>query len=266
MNSCLYKTQVFHKRLSPKKHEFSYNQFMFGIDLDELVRIHNNLNFVGINRPNLFSFYSRDHFQYGKLDLKENITAFLKEKHNVHEIGNIFIITQLKMWGFLFNPVSFFFIRDLNNQPLGIVAEVMNTFREFKLYFISADKKVGNTYKDEQDKLFYISPFSELNTKLLFDIQEREDTIDIQVNEKKIEDSAPFFFSRLKGEKSVLNDRTLLKFALRFPSNTFLSFLQIHLQALALFRKKTPWFRKSDHPHLQTDTQKQQSPKEGRPL
>ena len=83
MNSCLYKTQVFHKRFDPKVHEFSYKQFMFCIDLSELEELNLKLNFFSNECSNLYSLQCKDHFPYESNTIEANIKKYLKEKHQI---------------------------------------------------------------------------------------------------------------------------------------------------------------------------------------
>ena len=43
MNSCLYRCEVMHARLFPKKNWFRYKIFMFYLDLDELDKLHKKI-------------------------------------------------------------------------------------------------------------------------------------------------------------------------------------------------------------------------------
>jgi uncharacterized protein len=61
MNSCIYKCSVMHHRLAPKEHKFSYDVFMFYIDLDELELLSKTNWLLSWNRFNLFGFYNKDH-------------------------------------------------------------------------------------------------------------------------------------------------------------------------------------------------------------
>ena len=253
MNSCLYRTSVNHVRILPKRHQFSYSQFMFGLDLNELELLGEKLRFFGNNRKNLFSFYDQDHFHYGKSCLKENIIEYLADRHNLVGIENAFIITQLRMWGFIFNPVSFIFLYGKSNEPMGLIAEVSNTFREMKNYYVAQDRLVKNYYIDSKSKNFYISPFSQLNTTLSFKISSSLDKLHLQVDECSQDSSELFFHSLLSGNKIPLTDKNLLYYTLKYPGNTFLSFAQIHLQALKLFQKKFPWHPKKANPEFQTN-------------
>src|ERR1700733_13882699 len=83
MNSCLYQCDVRHDRLEPVKNRFSYQVFMFYLDLDELDRIAKAFRFISLGRFNLFSFRKEDHLEFEGASVRENITRFL-ESRGVH--------------------------------------------------------------------------------------------------------------------------------------------------------------------------------------
>ena len=61
INSAIYNGQVIHKRFKPKVHNFRYKVFSLLIDLSELEKLDQNVNFFSINKFNLISFHEKDH-------------------------------------------------------------------------------------------------------------------------------------------------------------------------------------------------------------
>ena len=124
MNSCLYKSQVMHRRTSPKRHAFKYGLFMFLLDLDELDEIGKGFNLIGLNRFAPFEFRDADHYDPNEIGLKNSIQQYVAENGISRPIGRIQLLTHLRTWGHLFNPVSFYFVSDNEGQPLCSIAEV----------------------------------------------------------------------------------------------------------------------------------------------
>ena len=77
LRSGLYECQVMHQRLSPKKHRFVYDVFMFALDLDELDELSRRLWFFSHNRFNLYSFRDKDHMERDGRTAKEQILDYL---------------------------------------------------------------------------------------------------------------------------------------------------------------------------------------------
>src|SRR5476651_735138 len=136
INSCLYKAHVMHNRLAPKVHSFHYDIFMFYLDLDEIDGLSKKLKFMSCNRFNLFNFRDKDHLQLPKenpdtsKNIRQHITDYLQTQGISIGTGRIMILTNLCTLGYQFNPVSFYFCYDVNDQPVCSVVEICNTFRE----------------------------------------------------------------------------------------------------------------------------------------
>ena len=252
MNSCLYDCRMIHHRIKPKEHRFGYRLFMFYLDLDEIDSIAAKIPWISRNRFNIYAFNDADHVQEGADTVKGNVLRYLEQHDLAEESGKIYLLTHLRTWGHVFNPVSFYFVEDKNGKPLCMIAEVANTFKEQKLYLVTADKLKDGTYRDAQKKYFYISPFSDLDTTIQFRVRPPQEKLALSINET--EENKPFFFSSLKGKEKALNKRNLLFYTVFLPFITLQVVLGIHWHALKLYLKKIPVRAKSNRPDLQRDT------------
>ena len=81
--TCLYECRVMHRRLSPKAHQFSYNIFLFSLDLDETDATAARVRGFSHNRWNLYNFRDRDHLTLPGLEqatIKENILTWIRSQ------------------------------------------------------------------------------------------------------------------------------------------------------------------------------------------
>jgi DUF1365 family protein len=257
-NSCLYKARVMHNRLAPKVHSFHYDVFMFYLDLDEIDLLHKKLKFMSRNRFNLFNFRDKDHLQLPreKPDTSKNIRRHITDylQTNGVNIGNgrIMVLTNLCTFGYQFNPVSFYFCYDEQNQALCSVVEVCNTFLEMKPYFLGLDTKQDDGFKLNTEKYFYVSPFIEMDTNFDFDLQIPNEKLQVKIDDYDKEGKR-FFISTLSGTRKPLKDSTLLLYFFSFPLITLKIIALIHWQALKLFIKKIPYHKKTDDMDLQKE-------------
>ncbi len=258
MNSCLYKAKVMHHRLAPKQHSFHYNVFMFYLDLDEIDSLAKRLKFMSRNRFNLFNFRDKDHLQLPREnpDKSKNIRGHLTDylQSNGVNIGNgrIIVLTNLCTFGYQFNPVSFYFCYDEEDKPLCSVVEVCNTFLEMKPYFLGKEVMVGDTFKLNTTKYFYVSPFIEMDTNFDFDLEIPGDKLKLKIDDYD-KNGKRFFISTLNGQQKPLKDSTLLLYFFSFPLITLKVIGLIHWQALKLWLKKIPYHKKSDDLPLQKE-------------
>lgn len=255
MNSCLYKATVMHNRLKPKSHRFHYNVFMFYIDLDELDQLSKKYWLMSRNKFNFFSFRDTEHLQLpiDKPDTskttKEHIIDYLKQNGFDFVDQRIMLLTNLNILGYNFNPVSFYFVLDKNNTPECAIAEVGNTFREMKPYFLGKEALKENNFHLNTTKYFYVSPFVDHDTNFDFNLAVPGEKLNIRIDDYKNEER--FFISTLTGTKKVLSNRRLLFYCIRFPFLTLRIIGLIHWQALLLWLKKLPYHKKNKNDHLQ---------------
>ncbi len=239
-----------HRRTAPKRHAFTYGLFMFYIDLDEVDQLGEQTKLVARNRFAPFEFRDDDHYNPNKEGLKASIRNYLAEHGIDQPVGKIHLLTHLRTWGHLFNPVSFYFVSDPSGQPICSIAEVGNTFNEQKL-FLSKSNSSGESQSDPV-KEFYVSPFSELDTRFHFKLRAPRENLRLSINQSK--NGATYFRSALAGCKRPLNGNALAAEALRFPFLTLKIVGGIHWQAFLLYLKGIPYHRKAANPHLQTNT------------
>lgn len=257
MNSALYRAVVMHNRLEPKKHRFHYNVFMFWLDLDELALVSKSIRLVSLNRFNIFSWRDKDHVQLPKENpdatksTRQHVESFLAAEGFTQKPERIMLLTNLRTWGYQFNPVSFYFCYDARQQPICAVAEVGNTFGEMKLYFLGPEHFDGNMFRLRVTKFFYVSPFSDHDAEFDFQLAVPGEKLNLRIDDYK--HNRRFFLSTVTGKKKALTNGNLLRYALRFPMITIKVILLIHWNALLLWLKKLPFHRKAAEKELQRD-------------
>lgn len=251
MQSSLFNCHVFHKRVSPVEYGFTSRIFMWMLDLDEIDALARSTLLLSRNRFNLYSFRDDDHLYLGKPTLRENVETYLA-REGIHEKpARIHLLTNLRTMGYVFNPVSFIFCYDSDEQPLAVLVEVHNTFGELKPFLLSREDLEANRFRKEYPKLFYISPFSDLDQRLEIKVELPGNRLALYVNNSEKGASKPFFRSSLTGNAVPLNNRSLLAYSLRFPLITLKVITLIHWHALKLYLKKVPFHKKSENAHLQ---------------
>ena len=246
-----------HNRLAPKKHSFHYNVFMFYIDLDELKLLKRKLFLFSHNKFNFFNFKDKEHIQLpiDKPDTskstREHVTTYLKENGIAITNERIMILTNLNVLGYNFNPVSFYYIFNKNNEPVCSIAEVGNTFGELKPYLLTNENLSENKYHLNTTKYFYVSPFFNHDHNFDFNMIIPDEKLNIRIDTLNKEERV--FISTLTGTHKLLTNRNLLWYSIRFPFITLKIIILIHWNALLIWLKKIPYHKKSDHQNLQKD-------------
>jgi uncharacterized protein len=245
----LYECSVAHARLKPMRHAFNYRVFMFSVDLSEMP---SRLFGFSHNRFNLFSIDDRDHVDLGKPGgIRGNLMAWLADQGFVcPEDANIRLVTFPRVLGYGFNPVSFYYIHTASGEPLAAVAEVVNTFREMKLFLIGGLGGDGS-WQRRVRKNFYVSPFSDPGMEFDFKLgppdQRWRVNIDDYANDERV------LVSSVRGERQALSSARLIWYALKYPLLSLKIISLIHWHAFLLWIRKVPFYRKSERREAQLE-------------
>ena len=264
-----------HHRFAPKPHRFAYRIFLFALDLDELETLPRRLRLFSRHRRNLYSFRDRDYLPVGELPhfsgapatpgratgelpvpaLKQRVAAYLAGRGVDLAGGRVVLVTLPRVFGYLFNPVSFYFCFDRTGAPLAALAEVTNTFREMKPFLLGPetrrDAAAGTAFHLRTPKYFYVSPFSDMDVAFDFTLRNPGERLSVQIDD--YEGANRTLTSTLVGARQPLTDAKLAWFTLKYPFVTLKIIALIHWHALQLWWKKVPWFAKVARPEAQRD-------------
>lgn len=253
-NSCLYQCQVRHQRLAPCGHKFSYGVYMFYLDLDELSGLDAGCKFFSNETFNLFSFYQNDHLKDGAVGpLKERLIDRLEQEGVRGPFGKIYLLTYPRVLGYVFNPVSFYFVFSDGPAPRAVaaIAEVGNTFDEMKVYVLNESDE-NNNFRLVTTKHFYVSPYGKLDEKFDFILPLPDEALKICVDTLN-ESGEKILIASLSGKKRPLSDEQMLRFFFMYPLVTLKVIGMIHYHALLLYLKRVPFIAKEKSPHLQIE-------------
>ena len=233
-NSCIYIGNVIHKRFKPKKHFFKYNVFSLFLDLDEINELDQQIPFFSYNKFNILSFFDKDHGYRDGSSIKDWLIRVLQKK-NISTINiKIKILCYPRIFGYVFNPLSIFFIYDVDSNPIAILYEVKNTFGEQHTYVFKIDiknKQILNNCK----KKFYVSPFMDLESKYFFKVLIPNERLSVIIDQRDKE--GKLLFASQDGERVKLSSKNLLKSYLKHPLMTLKIISAIHYEALKLWMK-----------------------------
>jgi len=246
VKSCIYSGEVMHCRTAPVPHTFRYPLAIFALDLDELPELDRRLRWFSANRRNVIAFHDCDHLDRRPGSTKAKVLAFLRAHGIELDDGAVTLVTQCRMFGYVFNPVSFYFCHRPDGLLHCIVAEVNNTFGERYLYLLSHHKgapdDVAGRYRCyTARKVMHVSPFVSMDARYEFRFAPVGDRLSVFMTE--YEHGRRFFTAHLHGERAALTDGTLARFVVRYPFLTLKIIGAIHWQALRLYLKGVPVYR-----------------------
>jgi len=240
MTSSLYNGTVTHKRFKPKEHFFKYRVFSLLLDLSELNHLDKNINFFSYNSFNLISFFDKDHGARDGSSLFEWVKKNLVENNINSENIKVKLLCYPRIFGYVFNPLSVFFVYDNHENLISILYEVKNTFGEQHTYIF----KVGdnNTLQHNCSKKFHVSPFIEMDCNYFFRIIKPAEKISVIIDQYQLDEK--ILFASQDGRRVDLNSKELLKSYIKHPLMTFKIISAIHFEAFKLWAKGIKFIKK----------------------
>ena len=160
-NSLIYIGKVIHRRFKPKEHYFKYNVFSLLIDLEELEAIQNKIKIFSYNKFNIISFFDKDHGPRDDSSLKPWVIKNLKDIGIENDKIQIKLLCYPRIFGYVFNPLSVFFIYDEKTPfpsvytlvpVVGIVLLIMFADKE-TLYSLENSEQILFRYSEENGEI-----------------------------------------------------------------------------------------------------------------
>lgn len=245
MRSHLLEGKVRHRRTRPFTYQLEHDVYYAALDLEELDDVDRKLRLFGRNRRAVLGFRDGDHLPEPAPDLPTAIRAHLRAEGEDPDGWQITLITNLRVFGYVFNPASFFLCRDGAGQLRVVVIEVHNTHGERHLYTLRA-KEPGERFTAGMAKAFYVSPFIEMEGRYAVHVRDDAAGVRIAINERQ--DGEPLLSTSLVLRRRLLSDRMIVRMLLRHPLVTHKTIGLIHWHALRLWLKGAKFIRHGNAP------------------
>ena len=241
MTSSIYNGTVIHKRFKPKIHYFKYKVFSLLIDLSDLEYLSKKIKFFSHNKFNLVSFYEKDHGGRDGSSLESWVKKRLEDNNINSEKVKIRLLCYPRILGYVFNPLSVFYIYDESEKLVCILYEVKNTFGEQHTYIFKV-KNDQNLYQHNCSKKFHVSPFIEMNCKYFFRLLKPGEKISVIIDQYQTDEK--ILYASQDGQRVDFNTKELIKSYLKHPLMTFKIILAIHFEAFKLWVKGIKFIKK----------------------
>ena len=241
INSSIYNGSVIHKRFKPKKHFFKYKVFSLFLDLSELKELNNKLNFFSLNKFNLISFYEKDHGERDGSSILDWVKNNLRSNNISTDNIKVKLLCYPRILGYVFNPLSIFFVYDNDENLISILYEVKNTFGEQHTYVFKIEGE-NKLIQNNCSKKFHVSPFIEMDCKYFFRILNPGDKLSVIIDQ--YDQEGKILFASQDGIRSDLTNKNLMNSYLKHPLMTFKIISAIHFEAFKLWIKGIKFVKK----------------------
>lgn len=241
--------EVRHTRLRPALNTFMYRVYFLRLPLRApgLQKFASRL--MSRNHFNLLSFHDADHGD-GRQPLSDWIDALLRREGITDADGEIWLQTFPRVLGYVFNPVSFWFCHRADGELRAILCEVNNTFGERHCYLLDTGGAMRYGIELQARKEFHVSPFCEIKGIYRFRFMRAEREVDGRPTEQIVsrinheDEDGPLLLTSIGGSTKPVSDAAVLQAFFTYPLMTFGVIVRIHWQALRLWCKRVPFFRK----------------------
>jgi len=235
---------VLHRRLRPTIHEFRYPLSYVWLDPDDPGALCAAHPLWSARHVAPARFRRSD---YGTDTTGSLADAARRELASVlgrAPLGEVRQLTQVRRWGWLFNPITVYVVWDADpDVPAGVVLEVTNTpWKERHRY------PVGLSTPDEDgwmaasvDKQLHVSPFLDEDYRYELRLRGTDEEIELGLDVVRRDGGEPIVTTALAVELLPATRSNLGASLRRNPLPTHRVSAGIHTQALKLWRKGVPF-------------------------
>lgn len=239
MESAIYEGSVRHRRTSPRENAFRYRLCMLYLDLSELDTVFEGRALWSVGRGNLASFRRRDYLGDPHKPLDAAVRDVVFEKTGSRPTGPVRMLTQIRYFGYVFNPVTFYYCFDeQGRRPVAIVVHITNTpwkERHAYVFDVGDTNQLGSRAHHRFAKEFHVSPFMPM--ELDYDWRFSAPGHRLWVDMRCLSGSRRTLDATLALRRRPISRRGLARVLLRHPLMTWKVTAAIHVQALRLWLK-----------------------------
>lgn len=275
--SALFVGDVRHRRFHPVSHELNYQAFMVWLNLDEVDDVLQRSSLWATRFVSPARFKREDYFVCDDQNVED--TAENLKQHVIHafkketglDVSTVCMMTNLRYFGYLINPVTFYYAYAADGTHLGILSEITNTPWNERFHYTLLSQTAGLNTASSSDraekftgikpehtqqhedghlrhryrfnKVFHVSPFNPMDMTYIWSMPEVTDTCLIHMqtmNQGRLD-----FDATMTMERKPLTASSMRQVLITYPFMTMKIFWGIYSNAARLWLKKSPFY---DHP------------------
>lgn len=237
----VYVGRVQHRRFDRVGHRFAVRVAYLYLDLDELDAAFAGRWFWSARRPAPMWFRRADYFGDPDRPLADEVRDAVAVHLGARPDGPVRMLTTLRCWGLVFNPVTFYYCFDRQQRLIAVLAQITNTpWRERHHYVVGGDGAGG--VHGEFDKQFHVSPFQPMAQRYHWAFAVPGERLCVHMSNRQ--GGELVFDAAFALERRPWTTAGLLRAWLRHPWMTVRIVAMIYLHAFLLWCRRATF-----HPH-----------------
>jgi DUF1365 family protein len=237
VNSALYEGTLRHHRHGEHPHAFRMGVAMPLLDLAEIDAAFAPHPLWSVERRNVASFRRADYLGDPGTPLDIAVRALVHERTGDRPTGPVRVLTHVRTWGWLFNPITIYFCMDDDGERVEtVVLDVTNTpWHEHHAYVIP-----GGAGEHRFPKELHVSPFFGMDHEYVLRLSEPGDNLSVQLS--LLDGDDVVFDASLALRRRPICRSSLGRVLWRYPLLTMRVTTGIYVQAARLWSKRAPLF------------------------
>ena len=235
VHSALYVGTVRHRRFDRVGHRFTTRLYFAYLDLDELPRTL-GASWWAAARPAPLWFRRRDYFGRSDAPLADAVRDAVAERIGVRPDGPVRLLTNLRCWGYVFNPVSFYYCFDRDERLVAVLADVTNTPWGERHHYVVGAAAGRRALRGVFPKAHHVSPFQPMELEYRWTVHAPGPRLAVHMVNAAAGEKV--FDATLVLARREWTPGNLLRVLLRHPWMTAKVTATIHWHALRLWMKR----------------------------
>ncbi|MDX3457307.1 DUF1365 domain-containing protein [Streptomyces sp. ME02-8801-2C] len=229
MSAALYTGRLTHTRRTPLRRVFHHRLYLWLVDLDDLP-VH-----PWWLRP-FTRILASDHRGEPDRPLRPQIDAWLRDQGVDHTGGRVLMLTNARVFGHVFNPLTVYWCLTPAGDPAWVIAEVHNTYGQHHRYLL----KPAPDGHARTAKTFYVSPFLDVAGEYRMRLPVPGERLSLAVS--LVQDGRTVFSASLTGRHRGTGPADVLRTVVAHPLLPQRITLAIRLHGIVLWLRRLPIF------------------------
>ncbi len=244
--AAVYSGTARHVRSGPRARVFTPRIHLAYLDVDALPEVLDGLPGWSARRRAPVRFRAEDFLTGAPRPLGDGVRELVRERLGRRPDGPVYLLAQLRTWGYVFNPLSVYYCWDPRGGGLdAVVLEVTNTPWRERTWYVFDARSAPDDSRTVQ-KAMYVSPFlpMDVDYRVSWTPPGEELHLDIRVERDRV----PVFTAGLRLRRRPLTRRSAVGLLVRSRMFPLRSVAAIYRQAILLWSRRFPLTRHGNVP------------------